>query len=112
MDEVVEIYNKAKVKALAMQFFSVKPSQISNGNMFSLMCEMRHVVILRSKKNSVKIKTNSFCFLSQFSSLSSRQKLELELSPVSNPNYSVRQGYKRRCQSETLCNNNNKSFLV
>jgi hypothetical protein len=24
----------------------------------------------------------------------------------------VRQGYKRRCQSETLCNNNNKSFLV
>lgn len=61
--EVAEIYNKGKTAE--MQLLSENLPRFPKGNMFSLACEMRHVIILRSKKNSVKIKTNSVCYLPQ-----------------------------------------------
>lgn len=53
--------------------------------MFLLTCEMKHVIILRSQKNSIKMKTNSICFLPQLSSWSPTQKVELRIHPMCNP---------------------------
>ena len=46
------------------------------GRFFFLTCEMRHVVNLRSKKNSVKTKTNPFCYLPQLSSFKLKTKTQ------------------------------------
>jgi len=81
--EVAEIYNKGKTAE--MQLFSENLPRFPKGDTFSLACEMRHAIILRSKKNSVKIQTNSVCYLPQLPSVSSRRKQKLGIPPVCNP---------------------------
>lgn len=101
-----DVYNKGK--RVDTQLLSESFPRLPNGATFLLTREMRHVRILRSKKNSVKIKTNSFCSLPQLSSLSSRQKLETGLSPVCNSEEinecSLRESDEWRDQSETSQN--------
>lgn len=80
---MVEIHHKGrKQNSWYATLFKNSP-RFSKGEMFFLTCEMRHVIILMSK-NSVKIKTKSFCYLPQLSSLSSRQKFQLGIFPVCN----------------------------
>lgn len=63
-------------------------------NTFLLTCEIRRIVILMSKKNSVEIKTNSFCYLPQLSSLSSRQKWGVLLCAIQKKRvFSKREGW-------------------